>query len=339
MKRILVRAVLIGAAALAAVTGPGLVRRWKGAAMRRRVNQSLADYRPQPYAPPPTLADFLPDQTPGDAGGVYTQAFQLNAARPSDPAPLRPEQIAAVDNAIRVKDCAILGVAYLPKSLDNDLLLHTARTAGAEIATGKYFVERGKAFETAHNPAAAEAEYRNGMAFAYHMMQDWDTPTSALGSTIMVGMVLRLQILRIARASDEFEERRRSVKLLLEMKAFMPDKKEMATIEHAARSRAELASLNRYADDPSLRRPYLSWALFQAAGWWSEEESRAAEPWPERTAFLQHAAASGDRRVAALGNAYLAILADDQQRYARLAVPEREAARRAAAARFNSLKF
>lgn len=303
---------VIGALVLA-VAGLLALGSWVGSKdPKTKLPAAVADYHPEPLAPPANLPRFLPEglldeDAAEDYMAIIATRGGLMDIDPSKETPLpTAEQIALMDSALTKRRSTFGGLLVRP-GLDAFLTATTVKVS-VLLSLSRHLRERFKAASERGDWAQAELEARRHVLLGWHSAQDWDLAQQMLGlSTMLVGL------LENSIAAEKLGKRDAAYVLAaqrtpLDMIAYAPDKGVVNAIHEDASDLEKLPSLMERFSDPARRRAYASWTLLSVATSWSEEEKAAGRPAPARAAFFLQAAALGDPAAAKLAKAFETVM-------------------------------
>ncbi|MDP3544114.1 MAG: hypothetical protein Q8T11_16730 [Elusimicrobiota bacterium] len=281
---------------------------------KEQLPAAVADYHPEPLAPPANLPMFLPeDLLDEDAAQDYmaiiaTKGGLMDGDPATDTRPPTAEQIALMDSALKKRRSTFGSLLVRPGT--DAFLAATTVKINVLLSLSQHLRDRFKAASERGDWAQAEVEARRRVLLGWHSAQDWDLAMQMLGMSTMIGGLLEESMAAEKLGKRDAENMLAAQRTPLDMLAYAAGKEEVNAIPVDASELEKLPRLMERIADPAKRRAYASWTLLCVATSWSVEEKRAGRAAPARTAFFLEAASLGDPVLARLAKAFAGVLKD-----------------------------
>jgi len=291
------------------------------------LEKKIAAYKAERWNGNPHLSEFLPKQSPGNAGKDYLSAAKAlmtkgyKCGEPIDET-LHAEAIAHLETAVLKKDSLIIGnLRPFPKTRNQYVV--GIRILKSVSCFTDVFVERSERMANAGDTEGAFAEAKKSIAVGHHLMNEWSTHMQTFGARNIVGGTIRLGLADKMSPPLILQPRLAFVGVDLEANMFDPDVLKM--IMKLAPPLADLPGFRGFLEDKQLRHAYAPWVLMHIAMNWSKSEFAESKVNPARRLFLVEAAGHGDSFVAKMAVSHLAILDSYEKELAAMSPSERVA--------------
>lgn len=279
----------------------------KGPGTGADASPELASFVPPPHAEPAHLDALLPRISSAADAGPYWHAL-VSAVDAAEGRLGTDDVRLALDayfiEGLRRRRLEVTGTLWVPKSL---VLRGRRRLAvkGAVLRVDhRLRAEIDNASRMGGHAEASELGRRR-ILFGWHLLQDWDATSRALGVKVLDAATRQFVALRaVELAAPRREETLDAERLRREAAVFPLDAAGTTALGRALQDPGEPAVTDAALADTDYARAAFPAALDEALRF----DPKTPPTYDARAAFLGKAAASADPRVAALGKAYAVLV-------------------------------